>query len=91
MEVRSETVGLVFIACAVKDKSDTICQKFNFNGDREEVRSNVEKLFCLVESFKTKHLEFTNLARYFREMDWSNLHICGIQYRVNFFSLHEII
>ena len=41
-------VGLVFIACAVKDKSDTICQKFNFNGDREEVRlATVEKAILL--------------------------------------------
>ena len=41
-------VGLVFIAFAVKDKSDTICQKFNFNGDREEVRlATVEQAILL--------------------------------------------
>ena len=49
-------VGLVFIACAVKDKSDTICQKFNFNGDREEVRlATVEQAILLGLEVLTKN------------------------------------
>jgi len=41
-------VGLVFIACAFRDASDTRCQKFNFSGDREEIRlATVEQAILL--------------------------------------------
>ena len=41
-------VGLVFIACAFRDASDIRCRKFNFSGDREEIRlATVEQAILL--------------------------------------------
>ena len=41
-------VGLVFIACASEDAGDTKCQKFNFPGNREEIRlATVEQAILL--------------------------------------------
>ena len=41
-------VGLVFIACASEDSSVTKCQKFNFPGNREEIRlATVEQAILL--------------------------------------------
>ena len=31
-------VGLVFVACASKNTSKTSCSKFNFQGNREDIR-----------------------------------------------------